>query len=244
MVRSLNGPYGAFELKCAYQRNMIMGTAASVLVTALIMLSVWLYSVVTYHEIEPPDIITIKTFIDLGPPPSVDVVTPQVNIAKPEAPAARVGIPEPVGADEIVDENLSILSKNELKNINAPVFPGGGGDGSQTHVVIDIPTDDSVAGPGVFVPLEQNPVLVYEAIPDYPRLAEEGGFTAWVIVESFVGKDGSVKKARAVKTNRPNMGFEEAAVRAEYKCTYRPGIQNGNPVGAWVAHKYNFTLDR
>jgi len=64
-----------------------------------------------------------------------------------------------------------------------------------------------------------------------------------VMVQAYVDKNGEVKKAQAVKTNRPNMGFEEAAVKAAYKCKYRPAIQNGNPVGVWIGYRVEFTLE-
>jgi len=208
----LNAPYGAFELKHVYQKNMLMGTTFSALITALLILSVWLYNIITYHEIETPDIITIRTIVDIGPPPSVDAGQPQINIAKPKGRAPDVGIPTAITGDDIADEENYIPSRRELHDFNAPTFSGQEGNGSR--IVIDIPPEDTVPDASEFVPLEKVPVLIYEAVPDYPRLAEEGGFTASVIVESFVGKDGNVKKARAVKTNRPNMGFEEAAVAA------------------------------
>jgi len=51
-----------------------------------------------------------------------------------------------------------------------------------------------------------------------------------------------VKKAVAVKCTRPNMGFEEAAVAAAYKYIYRPAIQNGDPVGVWIAYRVDFII--
>jgi len=39
------------------------------------------------------------------------------------------------------------------------------------------------------------------------------------------------------------MGFEEAAVKAAYKCRYRPAIQNGNPIGVWISYTVEFVLE-
>lgn len=243
MVRSLNAPYGAFELKRTYQKNMIMGTSFSALLTALIIVSIWLYNVINHRIPEPVNIIRIRTIADLGAPPSVQTRPPQVNIEKPRVAAPNIGIPEPAREDEIVDENIMIASRKELQDINTPVISENGGSGG-SQIVIDIPADEYMPPSDTFIPVEKYPVLVHEEIPEYPRLARDGGFAGWVIVEAYVDRDGNVRKAHAVKTNRPNMGFEEAAEKAELKCKYRPGIQNGNPIGVWVTHTYRFTLDK
>lgn len=236
-------PYGAFELKRSYQRNMISGTAFSALLTALVIFSVWIYNVITYQDMTPTNVIRIKTIADLGAPPSLQAKPPQIDIAKPNVAAPKIGIPKPVAEDEVVDEDVVIASREELQEINAPVLSGNEGEGG-SQIVIDIPEEDYMPSPDEFVPVEEQPVQIYEEIPEYPRLAQEGGFTGWVIVQAFVDKNGDVKKAQAIKTNRPNMGFEEAAVKAAYKCKYRPAIQNGNPIGVWISYKYDFTLDK
>jgi TonB family protein len=236
-------PYGAFELKSTYQRNMIMGTAFSALLTALVVFSVWIYNVITYQNMEPTNVIRIKTIADLGAPPSLQAKPPQIDIAKPNVAAPKIGIPKPVAEDEVVDENVVIASREELQEINAPVLSGNEGENG-SKIVIDIPQDDYMPSPDEFIPVEEQPVQIYEEIPEYPRLAQDGGFTGSVWVQAFVDKDGNVKKAQAVKCNRPNMGFEDAAVAAAYKCKYRPAIQNGNPIGVWIQYKVEFTLNK
>ncbi len=242
-VQHTQMPYGAFELKQTYQRNMLVGTLATALLTGFIIFSVWLYNVITYEELVPTNVIRIKTIADLGAPPSLAAKPPQVDIAKPSVAAPKIGIPKPVADEEIVDEDVVIASREELQEINAPVLTGGDGEGG-AEIVIDIPEDDYMPSPDEFIPVEEQPVQIYEEIPDYPRLAQEGGFTGWVIIQAFVDKDGNVKKAQSVKTNRPKMGFEEAAVKAAYKCKYRPAIQNGNPIGVWISYKVDFILDQ
>jgi len=236
-------PYGAFELKRNYQRNMITGTLFSAALTALIIFSVWLYNVITYEEIEVKNVIRIKTIADLGAPPSLAAKPPQIDIAKPAVAAPKIGVPKPVADEEVVDEDMVIASREDLQDINAPVLNPNDAEGAGSEIVIDIPEDDYMPAPDEFIPYEQAPVQTYEERPEYPRLAQEGGFTGYVMVQAYVDKNGEVKKAQAVKTNRPNMGFEEAAVKAAYKCKYRPAIQNGNPVGVWIGYRVEFTLE-
>lgn len=241
MAQSIDALYGAFELKRKYQRNMLMGTGFSFALTAFIIFSVWLYNVITYEELEVKNVVRIQTIADLGAPPSLAAKPPQIDIAKPNVAAPKIGIPTPVADDEVADEDIVIASREELQEINAPVISTAG-DGTGTELIIDIPEEDYMPSPDEFVPVEEYPVQIYEEIPEYPRLAQEGGFTGWVMVQAYVDKNGDVKKAQSVKTNRPSMGFEDAAVKAAYKCKYRPAIQNGNPIGLWIEYKVNFTL--
>ncbi len=242
MAQAISTPYGAFELKQSYQRNMLLGSLSTVALTIFIIFAVWLYRVITYSEIgDPKNVIRIKTIAELGAPPSLAAKPPQVDISKPKVAAPKVGIPTPVADEEVIDEDIVIASREELQEINAPVFSSDGG--SDAELIIEIPEEDYIPSPDEFIPVEEQPVQIYEEIPDYPRLAREGGFTGYVIVQAFVDKNGEVKKAQAVKSNRPNMGFEDAAVKAAYKCQYRPAIQNGNPIGVWISYRVDFKLD-
>jgi protein TonB len=234
-------PYGAFELKRNYQKNMLLGTGFSAALTALVIFSVWMYNVITYEELEVRNVVRIKTIADLGAPPSLAAKPPQIDIAKPAQVAPKVGVPTPVSDEEVVDEDMAIATREELQDINAPALADTAGGGG-AELQIDIPEDDYMPPPEDFVPHEVEPEQIYEEIPEYPRLAQDGGFAATVVVQAYVDKDGSVKKAQAVKCTRPNMGFEEAAVKAAYKCKYRPAIQNGNPIGLWIEYRYSFVL--
>jgi TonB family protein len=187
---------------------------------------------------EASRVIRIRTIADLGAPPSLAAKPPQIDIAKPEMAMPKVGIPTPVADDEVADEDVVIATRDELKDITAPAIASTGDQNKE--LVIDIPEEDYMPPADSFVAVEVNPVQVYEETPEYPRLARDGGFTGYVIVQAFVDKNGTVKKAQAVKCSRPNMGFEDAAVKAAYKGQWKPAIQNGNPIGVWVAYRVDF----
>jgi TonB family protein len=241
MAHTVGMPYGAFELKRYYQRNMLMGTGFAAALTIFCILTVWLYKVITYEEIDAASrVIRIKTIADLGAPPSLAAKPPQIDIAKPEMAMPKVGIPTPVADEEVADEDVVMATRDELKDITAPAITATGDQGKE--LVIDIPEEDYMPPADSFVAVEVNPVQIYEETPEYPRLARDGGFTGYVIIQAFVDKTGTVKKAQAVKCSRPNMGFEDAAVKAAYKCQWKPAIQNGNPIGVWVAYKVDFVL--
>jgi TonB family protein len=234
--------YGAYELKQKYQRNMLLGSGFAAFLTAFCIFSVWLYNVITYEEIEARNVIRIQTIADLGAPPSLQAKPPQIDIAKPNVTAPKIGIPTPVPEEEVLDEDVVIASQEELQEINTPDFlTSGNGEGSD--IVIDIPEGDYMPPPDSFIAVEVYPQVVYQEQPKYPRLAQQGGFTGKVVIQAYVDKNGDVKKAQAVKEVPENMGFGEAAVEAAYKYKYRPAIQNGNPVGVWVTYPVNFSLD-
>lgn len=237
---STMSPYGAFELKRCYQKNMLMGSGFSAALTFLCILTVWLYNIITYDESDVKNVIRIKTIAELGAPPSLSAKPPQINVSKPEIAMPKVGVPTPVADEEVADEDVMIATQDELKDINAPAITSGDESGT---LVIDIPEEDYMPEPDAFIAVEVQPEQIYEEEPEYPRLARDGNFTGYVIVQAFVDKNGVVKKAQAVKTNRPGMGFEDAAVKAALKCKYRPAIQNGNPIGVWISYRVNFILE-
>jgi protein TonB len=220
---------------------MLIGTGFSITVTAFIILTIWLYNIINHEEALVRNVIHIRTIADLRPPPSLAPAKPKVNISKPKFAAYDIGIPTPVHEDELDEEDPMIASRWELQEINTPSLLGNNDD-LDTEIIIDIP-DEELIPPDSFVVLEIEPVQIYEELPEYPRLAQEGGFTGWVLIQAFIDKNGDVKKAQAVKTNRPKMGFEEAAIKAAYKCKYRPAIQNGEPIGVWIAYRVKFTLE-
>ncbi|MDD5040188.1 MAG: TonB family protein [Patescibacteria group bacterium] len=235
-------PYGAWEQKCYYQKHMLMGIGSAALLMVLIIVSVWLYRVITYEDVGGTTRPIHITIAQLGQPPSFSSKLPQPAIAKPDIVMKKVGIPTPVADEEIADEDVVIATQDELKEIAAPAIAAMA-DQSQ-ELVIDIPEEDQIPASNVFVAVERQPVQIREEQPKYPVLALAGGFTAKVTIEAYVGKDGKVKKAQAVKCTRLNMGFEEAAIAAAYLCEYSPAIQNGNPVAVWIAYTVQFTLVR
>jgi TonB family protein len=104
-------------------------------------------------------------------------------------------------------------------------------------------SDEYIPPPDDFVPVEEYPEMIYEEIPEYPRLAYDGGFTGSVIIQAYVNNEGIVRKAQAMSCTRPAMGFEEAAVAAAYKCIWSPAIQNGQPIGLWVSYRVDFVIE-
>lgn len=94
-----------------------------------------------------------------------------------------------------------------------------------------------------FTPLEVIPELLTSVEPDYPAKAKKEGIEAELWIKVLVDKEGNVIDAEIAKTNQFEYGFNIAAIEAAFKSKYKPGIQNGKPVNAWITYKVVFTLD-
>lgn len=235
-INAMYGGYGAFELKSQYRRNMLTGTLMSAGLVVTIILSIWIYKVITAVETIYVQPIVIKTIADLGPPPTISKPKPQVDIAKPDIAKPKVGIPKPVADDDVIDDDVMIASRDDLAEIVAPDINESMNAGAD--IIIDI--EDYMPGANEFVPVEIPAEMIYEHAPEYPRLAQTAGMEAVVWVKALVDKNGNVRDAMVLKSSGSKAGFDEAAVKAAFKCRFKPAIQNGRPVAVWVSYQVEF----
>lgn len=248
MTRTFDLPYGAYELKSCYQRNMLWGTFSTIMLTAAIIGSLWIYGA---YRAEPEPIVDgggggfrdstiIKIFrdrprTDVDPPRPVGPPQPR----PPRNPEHGIIIIDPYSSEQ----ETGIMPPGEypesgLLNPEANSMPGGrvGGTGPDFNPETYVPPMDT------FIAYEMGPEFVQEEIPEYPEIARESGFSGVVYLQVYIGTDGRVVKAVVVHCTRPNMGFEEAALDAARKCLYRPAIQNGYPVAVWMGYAIKFVL--
>jgi protein TonB len=89
-----------------------------------------------------------------------------------------------------------------------------------------------------------NPVLVPESKiePEYPELARVARLEGNVILQAIIHSDGTVGDVEVLRTNRPNMGFEDSAVEAVKQWRYKPAMQNGRPVEVYFTVFVEFKL--
>lgn len=232
---AIYSPYGAYELKSTYQRNFVLGTAAVAALVVLLVGTAWAVSAFGEDDYSNIPTVTIKTIKDLGPPPTITKKPPQVQVQQPDVAMPKVGIPKPVADDEVLDEDVVIASREELADIVAPdITAGSGGD-----VIVDISDDEFMPGMEEFVAVEIEPEMIHQEKPIYPRLADEAGITGIVTIKALVDEEGNVLRAN-VYVSSGVVSLDEAAVKAAFKCKYKPGIQNGRPVKVWVTYKNEF----
>ena len=90
------------------------------------------------------------------------------------------------------------------------------------------------------VPIPQRIRDSYVA-PVYPEGARRRGIEARVVLRLLVGQDGGVDQVTVLECDRPDLGFEEAAVEAARKWRYQPARVDGRPVTVWFTTPVIFT---
>lgn len=238
-LNPLYSPYGAYELKAKYHRNLMLGSLIT-LGFVLFILGVFKLAALLSAEEEvfvAPRV--IKTVAELGPPPTVAKRPPQVKVEKPNVAMPKVGIPKPVADEEVLDEDVVLASREELAEIVAPDVTVGEGGGD---IVVDIADEDYLPDISEFVPVEILPEMIHEVKPEYPRLAREAGLEGRVWIKALVDKNGNVRDAVIAKSSGVEV-LDQAALKVAKLNKFKPGIQNGRPVAVWVTYKVDFVLD-
>ena len=86
-------PYGAYELKSRYQRNLLLGVGSVVGLVILVLIVVYIIGALSSEDLTNIPEVRIKTIAELGPPPTIAKKPPQVNIQQPNIAAPKIGIP-------------------------------------------------------------------------------------------------------------------------------------------------------
>ena len=89
-----------------------------------------------------------------------------------------------------------------------------------------------------------NPEIIPETKiePIYPELARRARLEGNVILQAIVYKDGTVGDIELLRTSRPGVGFEDAAVEAVAQWRYHPATQNEKPVDVYFTIIVTFEL--
>jgi protein TonB len=235
-------PYGAYELKRSYQRNLGLGVVLAGLLHLVIIGGFVLYTKAGEAMPEAKGVVRIKTLAELAAPPSLSQTqAPQIAVAAPTVAPPSVGIPEAV-PDEEAPEEVTVATQAELGKIAdlsaTSIIGGGGGD----SIAVEIPEEEYLPPPEEFVPYDEPPVPIKVVPPEYPPLAKQAGIEGKVSVKVLVDKNGKVRDAMVFVPSGASAGFEEAALEAVKKYEWKPAISNNQPVAVWVVFPVNFVL--
>lgn len=235
--------YGAFELKKIYPRNYSIGVALAIFLHLLLIGSYYFAEVLSREDDSGVPVVKMKiNYSDLGPPPSIENVAPQIQVAGPVA-APTVGVPVPVPDEEAPPEQV-IASQTELAQQQAPALVEDLGAGAQ--ITQDIKIEDEKKGDddpdiNAFLPVEKLPEMVFAAKPEYPEIAKRAGITGKVFIKVLVDKEGRPKRAVVIKSDSEL--FNQAAQDAAMKSAFTPALQNQHPIAVWIVLPYRFTLE-
>jgi protein TonB len=236
-------PYGAFELKRVYQRNLGLAVIIAGLIHIILIGSFLIFTQIKAQKPVATRVIKIKSVAELGAPPSLSQsMAQQVAVAAPAAAAApSVGIPEAVPDDQ-VKETVTLATQAELGLQNPTVATEGTGEGES--LAIEISPDEYLPTADEFVPYEEAPAPIKWVKPSFPDLARKASVEGVVWVQALVDKHGKVREAKCIKgpgTVNQDI-FCEAATKAAMQNEYKPAISNKEPVAVWVQYKVEFTL--
>jgi TonB family protein len=89
-----------------------------------------------------------------------------------------------------------------------------------------------------------NPVPIRTTLfqPEYPLQARAARLTGNVILQAVIRRDGTVGEIKVLRVDKPNLGFEQAAVEAVRKWRYQPATLHGDPVDVYFTINVDFTL--
>ena len=227
------------NLKKKYQKNMLVGfIAAGLFVISISALaSTWNRgneeSTASALNNPPPDSII------LYPPPPKPTGPIFVIPGPPPAPP-EVGKIIPV-EDSLIKEVSEVPTQQQLA-ASAPDAPEFDPDEYASEENIEKVVRSLLPPPDVFVPYDEMPVAINQPSPDYPPLAQRAGIQGVVWLKALIDQQGKVRRVIIEKDSEAHAGFEEAAIDAAYKTTWKPALANGQPVALWVTYKVEFVL--
>ncbi len=234
-----NKLYGAYLLRKAYNRNVLLAATISV---TFFMLALAVPRLVKYFEsqeaVAPMESKTIR-YTDLAPPPPIDKNVPpppKLNVPPPVKTVIKF-LPPKVTEQEVPEEEvMPTIEEIKANETGAETIEG------DAEVVFEGPPVEVAEEGGdpneVFTIVEQMPefeggdiaMLKYIAKNlDYPRKAIRTGIEGTVMVSFTIDVDGTIKDVLVLRGI--GMGCDEEAVRVISSMPpWKPGKQNGYAV--------------
>ncbi len=233
------GRYGSFELKKLVGRNLMRGLVISILVHTAVVASPYIAKLFESDIPEPTRVIILDPS-QLTKLKSQRDTPEQVQIARPNIAPPKAAIPIAVPEEEVEEQQQLMPSQEELSDIMSAGSQDSLDFGAGTDVVIQ--ETDEIPGSDIFIPFEvaPQPLPDFSPKPDMPEMAKMAGVQGKVIVQVYVDKKGEVRKWKIVKEEPKDLGFGEEVEKIIPKWKFTPAIQQGNPVGVWIAIPFNF----
>ncbi len=175
---------------------------------------------------------SVMAFVAMPPPPPPPAApTPPVPVQQVNPNAAPVEAPKEIRA-EPPPQNYSVGVVGGV----AGGIPGG----VMGSVVQGIPAPPPPPQAPVRVGGDiKEPKKIVDAKPVYPEIAQRAKISGIVIIEATIGRDGSVRDAKVL---RSQPFLDQAALDAVRKWRFTPTLLNGVPVEVIMTVTVNFTF--
>jgi len=169
------------------------------------------------------------------PPPPPPPVPKAVPLAKPtETPA----VPTPVAAP-VPSTPLASTSVEASPAFTAPVAPAP----PAPVVVAAAPSPPPATAPAPKLELPSSDAdYLHNPRPGYPRLSRQRGEQGKVVVQVFIGIDGTAQRAE-IKVSSGFERLDQAALATARAWRYVPGKRGGVPEAMWFSVPINFVLE-
>jgi len=235
-------PYGAFELKATYQRNLLLGNLAVISLVLALLVTAW-----TFTRNDPIVVVPLPEKPEAKPmewrqlpPRSIQRDLSAFPGAPAVVPEMARGIPVPMPDSAIADPDVMVMSQADRASLLA--WEVGTGSGEPGTFVLNTGVGEVLPPIDSFFRVEIVPVLVHHIAPEYPRFAEQAGVEGTVWIKALVSKTGAVLKAVVYKSSEvPSL--DDAALDVADQYRYKPAIQNSEPVAVWVTYRVDFILE-
>ncbi|MDD5088653.1 MAG: energy transducer TonB [bacterium] len=245
------GRYGSFELKWLVGPNLVKGFIVSVLLHGIVAASPVIIELFKGEEEVPEKIFVIDpSQIQPRLRQKRGETAEAVQIARPKIAPPKAAVPIPVEEEQVTEEPEMMMSQAELaRAFDEQAAQEGDLDIPEGYDIVigDVASEEEeIPEAEVFIPFEvaPQPLPDFSPQPDFPELAKQAGVAGKVIVQVYVDKSGNVKKWKIAKADPKGLGFEDEVEKVITKWRFTPAIQQGNPVGVWVAVPFNFKYKR
>ncbi len=236
------GRYGAIELKKFAGRNLLRGLAISVAIHTVVIAAPLLAQLFK-EDIPPPDRVMVIDASILEKMKRLNPNQAPPKIARPKLAPPKVVVPIAVSEEQVPEEQPEVMKQEELVQAIVEEY---GEESLEIGEGVELVLGDESAIPDYseFIPFEvpPQPLPDFSPQPAFPEMAQRAGVSGKVTAQVYVDKKGEVKKWRIVQAKPENLGFEDEVEKILPKWRFTPAIQQGNPVGVWIAIPFNFRV--
>ncbi len=237
--------YGAVEIKEIIRKYTIRGFIYAMSFVVLLFVGYYVYGKASEKKVVRLAAPPISKIQISAPPPDATQEQTQTAEMPPEviefATIAKAGNPVPVPDAEVTelkdfadfDKLSESLSSETGQIVDLNALP--------TNIDFDKPKqvevkqEEAIPDMDEFVFFENEPDVDLAQLQKhvvYPDVARRAGIEGKVTISVWVDKSGKAKKVVIRETTSSSLN--QAAIDAVQKTTFKPGIQNGQPVACWI----------
>ena len=171
-----------------------------------------------------------QTETQTTPPP------PQTTTTTTAPKSFVLGIPRSADGTHPQTLKVNVADADGPNPVIKVLTPAGTSESSTIETVQSDPSATAHISPGVIAGQRLSFVN-----PVYPDVAKKAKLSGTVVLHALIGKDGKMEKLDVLTSSNPI--FNNSAMEAVSKWTYRPYLLNGNPTAVDTSITINYSLN-